>query len=247
VYLAFTGSGGTPLHFGSLISYQSTSHFRRMMPVYMSAGKSLQAARVVMSKRCDKMRSLGKKSAASLFPNVDPSLLDRISTGFKAKLDGASSIEELLGFEGQYARQSYAVMATLAGVEVENGQSAFKRLPGNASTNEDRFRLVNAMIDHGNYLAYGVAGAALWALGIPPHMSIFHGKTRAGGLVFDLADAFKDSLVLPLAFHHGFSDVGADAEKEFRSNIIDLIDDENMLSYAIEVVDALLDAGESDA
>ena len=40
----------------------------------------------------------------------------------------------------------------------------------------------------------------LWALGISHSFALSHGKTRRGGLVFDLADVIKDGIILPAAF-----------------------------------------------
>jgi CRISPR-associated protein Cas1 len=37
-------------------------------------------------------------------------------------------------------------------------------------------------------------------LGLPHGLAVLHGKTRRGGLVFDIADLVKDALILPQAF-----------------------------------------------
>jgi len=88
-----------------------------------------------------------------------------------------------------------------------------------------------------------MAGAALWALGIPPHMSVFHGKTRAGGLVFDLADGFKDALVLPLAFASILSNKDDTPEITFRARMIDAFDNRDILKGAVETVNRMVAAG----
>jgi CRISPR-associated protein Cas1 len=85
-----------------------------------------------------------------------------------------------------------------------------------------------------------MAGAALWALGIPPHLSVFHGKTRAGGLVFDLADSFKDALVLPIAFSLAREKDHAEAERVFRGRLINAFDDREILKEAIATIDRML-------
>ena len=58
----------------------------------------------------------------------------------------------------------------------------------------------NRLLDHGNYLAYGLAATTLWVLGIPHGFAVMHGKTRRGALVFDVADLIKDAIVLPWSF-----------------------------------------------
>jgi CRISPR-associated protein Cas1 len=52
-------------------------------------------------------------------------------------------------------------------------------------------------LNHGNYLAYGLAATTLWVLGISHSFAVMHGKTRRGALVFDVADLIKDAVVLP--------------------------------------------------
>ena len=117
-------------------------------------------------------------------------------------------------------------MAGFTAFKRDPGQGAKERPPGKTQTPETkRIALANRLIDHGNYLCYGMAGAALWALGIPPHLSLFHGKTRAGGLVFDVADAFKDAFVLPLAFHAAVIPKVDDREQFFRGKLINAFDD----------------------
>ena len=76
----------------------------------------------------------------------------------------------------------------------------------------------NRFLDHGNYLAYGLAASACWVLGLPHGLAVLHGKTRRGGLVFDVADLVKDATILPQAF---LSAMRGDGEQEFRQACID--------------------------
>lgn len=86
----------------------------------------------------------------------------------------------------------------------------------------DEQDLANAYLDHGNYLAYGLAAAVLWTLGIPPGLAVNHGVTRAGRLVIDLADIIKDSIVLPCAFACAKEGI---ARGRFREIVIDKFDE----------------------
>ncbi len=76
----------------------------------------------------------------------------------------------------------------------------------------------NRFLDHGNYLAYGLGATAAWVLGLPHGLAVLHGKTRRGGLVFDIADLIKDALVLPQAF---IGAMAGDEEQEFRRRCIE--------------------------
>ena len=248
VHLAVTGTGGTPLHMGSLTTYSGTAHFRAILPIYLDQRKSLLAARSVMKDRTERMRRIGGNGAKRHLRQRDVGDLIRISNDFDMKLSGCIDNQQLLGFEGSFSKQCYASFARMSGV---NKAGDFRRTTGGSDLDKqpatsDQVKLINRLIDHGNYLCYGMAGAALWALGIPPHMSIFHGKTRAGGLVFDLADAFKDSLVLPLAFASALSSKDENPEKVFRARLINAFDDHKVLSEAIGTVDRLLIAGSAE-
>lgn len=240
VHLAVTGSGGTPLHMGSLTSYTATRHFREMLPIYLSEEKSLKAATSVMRDRTQRMRKLGGRGAAKWLRAREVMGLSKICKSFDEKLEICVDSQQLLGFEGQFSKACYAEFAAIAGLSKD---ISFRRNAGAgeiAETSIDRVRLINRLIDHGNYLCYGMAGAALWALGIPPHMSIFHGKTRAGGLVFDIADSFKDALVLPLAFAPYKGKNSSEAEKTFRARLIEAFDDHAILKEAIATIDRLM-------
>lgn len=241
VHLAVTGTGGSPLHVGSLTAYTSTRHFRAMLPIYLDEGHSLRAAKIVMRDRTERMRKIGGALAGRHLALRDTTPLARISRNFDDRLGSVATIPELLGVEGQFSKACYKFFAEASGLS-KSGE--FRREPGaepeRKSAPDDPFRLVNRLIDHGNYLAYGMAGAALWALGIPPHMSVFHGKTRAGGLVFDLADAFKDAFVLPIAFAAVRNRKEEDPERIFRGRLIAAFDDRHILAEAIATVERMI-------
>ena len=240
VHLAVTGTGGTPIHVGALTTYTATRHFREMLPVYLDEKLSLQAAKVVMRDRTERMRKIGGALAGRHLSLRDPTPLSKICKSFEERLSHVATIQELLGVEGQFSKACYKFFAEASGLS-KSGE--FRREAGlgtgRGDLPKDPFRLVNRLIDHGNYLAYGMAGAALWALGIPPHMSIFHGKTRAGGLVFDLADSFKDALVLPIAFA-AVRNRKEDQEKTFRGRLISAFDDRKILAEAIATVERMV-------
>lgn len=242
VHVAVTGTGGTPVHLGSLTTYTATRHFRDLLPIYLSEELSLIAAKALMRDRVERMKTIGTKLAQRALKLTDTTSIPKAGEQLLERIHACGSIQELLGVEGAYAKANYGAFARLSGLDKAG---AFRRVaggdPGSDAGGSDPIRQVNRFIDHGNYLCYGMAGAALWALGIPPHMSVLHGKTRAGGLIFDLADSFKDALVLPLAF-------GAAKRKEenpeqaFRAKMISALHDRRILSEAIGTVERMLDA-----
>ena len=248
VHVSVTGPGGTPIHYGSLTTYTATRHFREMLPIYQSQDLSLVAAKVVMRERVERMRTIGGKLCQRALKGADPSKINQRGKDFIGRLSECKSISEILGAEGAYTKACYKLFADLSGL---SKKEEFRRDAGagggGPSAGKDLSGRINRFIDHGNYLCYGMAGAALWALGIPPHMPVFHGKTRAGGLVFDLADSFKDAFVLPLAFGMLFRSKERDQEKCFREQVITAFQDRSVLAEAIGTMDRMLEACRMEA
>lgn len=91
----------------------------------------------------------------------------------------------------------------------------------------------NRFLDHGNYLAYGLGATATWVLGLPHGLAVLHGKTRRGGLVFDVADLVKDASILPQAF---LSAMRGDDEQEFRHACIESLTRSESLDFMIDTV-----------
>lgn len=233
VYVAFTGTGGTPLHYGSLTVYQPTEFMRRMFSVSESPNASLAAAKVVMNHRAKMIAKRLPVVASRHGLPIDGMAINALTPAFLEKIQDTKTIPELLSREAHMAKALYGICARSAGID------GFKREHGQGSKNTFE-QVVNSRIDHGNYLAYGISGAALWTLGIPGSLSVFHGKTRAGGLVFDVADSFKDAVVLPTAFGDH------DTESGFRSSLVAEIHDADLIRKAIEVIHAMLAAGERE-
>jgi CRISPR-associated protein Cas1 len=235
VYVAFTGPGGAPLHYGALSVYSGTSHFRRMLAAYMDADQSLQMAKRLMLARCDTMEKFGIPVCEQLF-DMDARKLMSYIKKFRKVIGFSEDIPALLGYEETYAQGLYALLAHAAGFS----RAGFSRQPGDGQSIRSGMspsELTNSCIDHGNYLACGFAGATLWALGIPPQLSVFHGSNRSGGFVSELADCIKDSFVLPYAFAVGSGRLKGDPEKLLRANILENFQKKSMLSDLVRIVD----------
>ena len=100
----------------------------------------------------------------------------------------------------------------------------------------------NAFLNHGNYLAYGLAASTLWVLGIPHGFAVMHGKTRRGALVFDVADLVKDAIILPWSFICARENA---TDQEFRQQCLQAFADHKALDFMFDQVKALaLDARE---
>lgn len=128
------------------------------------------------------------------------------------KAQDCSSLTELLGIEGDrvhWLYSQYAIHHSVAGFHRNHDQTD--------PDAPDVHARINAYLSHGNALAYGIAGAAMWHLGLSPAYPLVHGLSRNGGLVFDAADLVKDTTVLPWAFEcHGMGVTTAMHELRFR-------------------------------
>ena len=99
-------------------------------------------------------------------------------------------------------------------------------------------------VNHGNYLAYGLAASALWVLGIPHGFAVMHGKSRRGALVFDIADLVKDAIVLPWAFICAKENA---TEQEFRQQGLQAFADHESLDAMFDQVKAIALQGQEQA
>jgi CRISPR-associated protein Cas1 len=143
----------------------------------------------------------------------------------KQAIDGAIDVTALLTEEARLTKQLYK----LAAMAVGYGDFVRSKRGGGADP-------ANRFLDHGNYLAYGLAATATWVLGLPHGLAVLHGKTRRGGLVFDVADLIKDAIVLPQSF---ISAMRGDDEQTFRHVCIESFAHAESLDLMIETLKAV--------
>ena len=195
VMIGFSGSGGTPLISANEIEwlspqseYRPTQYIQGWMSFWFDDNKRLQAAKLLQKSRIEYMQRIWAKDrdlkAEGFVLEGDTS---NALTSFTNKIDAAAKVGDLLLIEAQLTKRLYKIAAN------HTSHGAFSRDRGSQDT-------ANAFLNHGNYLAYGLAATTLWVLGIPHGFAVMHGKTRRGALVFDVADLIKDTLILPWAF-----------------------------------------------
>lgn len=225
VMVAFTGTAGTPF----LMASQSFRPGVRLQ--YWASRWADPSWRLSVAKRMHMARTEAVRSAWSAlerrgdFNTSSESAIAEYLQG----ISGATNIAQLTAREGNFSKNLYRLASGAVGIRW-NG-----RQPGMGL---DRF---NRNLDHGNYLAYGVASVALWAYGIPFSMAVTHGASRNGGLVFDLADTFKDAVVLPVCAQ--FAARGT--EEGFRAAVVESLHGSSLdkangtVGYAFRVLDGL--------
>lgn len=231
VMVGFSGGGGTPLLMATEIEwlspqseYRPTEYIQGWMSFWFDEAKRLTVAKQFQQARIHYIQTIWSKSRDLKQAGFDASqapIADLLNKA-KPKIAQAPSVTRLLQNEAQLTKQLYKLAAN------NTQYSDFTR-------QHDAIDDANAFLNHGNYLAYGLAATTLWVLGIPHGFAVMHGKTRRGALVFDIADLVKDALVLPLAFI--CASEGA-TEQEFRQQCLQAFVEHKALNFMFEQVKA---------
>lgn len=239
VLVGFCGGGGTPLLMATEVEwltpqseYRPTQYLQGWLGFWFDdaerfkAGKQIQQARITYLERVwGKDRDLKTEGI-----NLKDSSLQTALTRYADRISDAEKPSDLLLAEAQLTKALYKHIAR----SIDFGD--FKREREGADN-------ANAFLNHGNYLAYGLAATTLWVLGIPHGFAVMHGKTRRGALVFDIADLIKDAIILPWAFI--CAKEGA-TEQEFRQQCLQAFTDHKALEYLFDQVKQLALRGESE-
>lgn len=238
VIVGFCGGGGTPLFsanevdvemawFAPQSEYRPTEYLQAWVRFWFDDAKRLEAAKAFQRVRLDyigKYWTNSRTLADSGFQVSESVLLDALESS-RLRLDSAEDNTALLTEEARLTKRLFK----LAVNAVSYGE--FTRAKRGSGTDP-----ANRFLDHGNYLAYGLGATATWVLGLPHGLAILHGKTRRGGLVFDVADLVKDALVLPQAF---ISAMRGDDEQTFRQACIERFAQTEALDFMIDTIKAV--------
>lgn len=232
VLVGFCGGGGTPLLMASEVEwltpqseYRPTEYMQGWMRFWFDDNKRLQAAKQFQRARIGFLQQVWNKDRdlnAEGFYGDDADISGALGS-FHCKIGEAASVEELFQTEAQLTKLLYKIAAS----RTKHANFVREREAGDCA---------NAFLNHGNYLAYGLAATTLWVLGIPHGFAVMHGKTRRGALVFDVADLIKDALILPWAF---ISSKEQTTEQEFRQQCLEVFTRHKALDFMFEQVKAV--------
>ncbi|MBA4284035.1 MAG: subtype I-F CRISPR-associated endonuclease Cas1 [Xanthomonadaceae bacterium] len=239
VLVGFCGGGGTPLYsanevdievawFSPQSEYRPTEYLQRWMRFWFDDARRLAAAKAFQRARLQRIRQgWSSRPLIEVGFEIDTGALDRVIQTSLVNLDAAPDTAWLLTEEARLSKQLYMLAARAS------RYGEFTRAKRGSGTDA-----ANRFLDHGNYLAYGLAATATWVLGLQHGLAVLHGKTRRGGLVFDVADLVKDGTILPQAF---LSAVRGDEEQEFRSACIESLTRSESLDFMIDTIKAVAD------
>lgn len=233
VMIGFCGGGGTPLFSANEVEvavswlspqseYRPTEYLQGWASFWFNEEKRLAAAIAFQQVRIEQIRQhwlssrMVREQRFTCVPQHIEALLDRYQQG----LLKCCSSNDVLVQEAMMTKALYRMAASAV------NYGTFTRAKRGGGTD-----MANCFLDHGNYLAYGLAAVSLWVLGIPHGLAVLHGKTRRGGLVFDVADLIKDALVLPQAF---IAAMEGEDEQDFRQRCLNAFRQSDALDIMIE-------------
>lgn len=233
VLVGFSGGGGTPLYMANNVEhaiewmtpqseYRPTEYLHGWMQFWFDNEKRLNAAKQFQTLRIEylsRVWSKDKDLKQNGFLITDNAIQSSLAI-FTKRTEAASKQSDLLLTEAQLTKALYKFAANNTQLD-------------NFTRQHQSSDLANDFLNHGNYLAYGLAACTLWVLGIPHGFAVMHGKTRRGALVFDVADLIKDALVLPWAFICAKENA---TEQEFRQQILQAFTDHKALDYMFDAV-----------
>ena len=235
VLVGFCGGGGTPLFSANEVDvevawltpqseYRPTEYLQHWVRFWFDDARRLDAAKAFQLARLERIRQNwlhGKLLREAGFA-VDATALESALNQSRQAINVIADNTHLLTEEARLSKLLFKLAARATGYgDFTRGQR------GSGSDAANRF------LDHGNYLAYGLAASATWVLGLPHGLAVLHGKTRRGGLVFDVADLVKDATILPQAF---ISAMRGDTEQEFRAACIGNLTRTEALDFMIDTL-----------
>lgn len=235
VMVGFSGGGGTPLYsanemdvevawFSPQSEYRPTEYLQHWVRFWFDDALRLEAAKVLQRARLARIQAVWSAARHRRDIGFEPDIaqLAELIEASLSNIQHAADTNLLLLEEARLTKRLFKMAAQT----VKYGD--FTRAKGGTGAD-----LANRFLDHGNYLAYGLAASATWVLGLPHGLAVLHGKTRRGGLVFDVADLVKDATILPQAF---ISAMRGDTEQEFRQACIEQLTRGDALDFMIDTL-----------
>lgn len=235
VLVGFCGGGGTPLFSANKVDievawlspqseYRPTEYLQQWVRFWFTDTLRLEAAKSFQMARLQKLEEhwLSSRTLQNAQFAVTKSVLQPLLESCRFGIAHAVDTTELLTLEARLTKELFKLAARTL------NYGDFVRAHRGTGTDP-----ANRFLDHGNYLAYGLGATATWVLGLPHGLAVLHGKTRRGGLVFDVADLVKDAVILPQAF---ISAMAGHDEQEFRQACIESLVRTESLDFMIDTL-----------
>ncbi len=129
------------------------------------------------------------------------------------------TINTLLSKEGAWAREAYKLLSIQYNIPyVKRGKP---------------FRGRKDPLTFLNFLSYSLADLTILHLGYDPNIGILHGRTKGGGLCYDLADIVKPVIALSLSFEAIKNEWNL---TEIKNQFMKLVLEIDVLSYLVKTL-----------
>lgn len=241
VLVGFCGGSGSPLYAANEVQvdvawltpqseYRPTEYLQHWVSFWFTDEKRLAAAKsfqLVRLAQIEKQWSSARMQREDGF-TVNRDQLLTLLNSTRTALEQCHNNSDVLAQEALLTKALYKIAVNT----VKYGE--FTRSKRGSGTD-----IANRFLDHGNYLAYGLGATAAWVLGLPHGLAVLHGKTRRGGLVFDVADLIKDALILPQAF---IAAMAGEDEQEFRQRCTENFNQAEALDVMIDTIKDVAEA-----
>jgi len=239
VLVGFCGGGGTPLFSANEVDvevawlspqseYRPTEYLQHWVRFWFDDTLRLEAAKRFQQARLKRLGQHWLKSRVLKEAgfNVSDAMLKPALERTAKAIEVSPDTNDLLTLEARLTKELFKIAVRTMDYDEE-----FTRAKHGAGADP-----ANRFLDHGNYLAYGLGATATWVLGLPHGLAVLHGKTRRGGLAFDVADLVKDAVILPQAF---VSAMAGHDEQEFRVACIEALARTESLDFMIDTLKAI--------
>ena len=148
-----------------------------------------------------------------------------------------AGLDALRGLEGAFFRQCYARLADEHGIHW-HGRDACRGKPEAADP-------PNQAINHGSSAVRAAAAIAVQAVAAIPQLGFIH-EDDSSSFVLDIADQFRESVIIPAAFSavRHVQDKGGTLEAMVRREVARRLRREGVIGQMIDVIHATLGEGE---
>lgn len=170
-------------------------------------------------------RNIERQAAAWADPEEKIAIVRRLyEFRFGEELDPDLTLQQIRGKEGVRVRTAYQRAAKKHGI-IWKGR-AYDRSDWRASDN------VNKALSAGNSALYGICHSAIVTLGFSPALGFLHSGKQLS-FVYDIADLYKSTYVVPLAFAAA-SEISHDIERHMRVLLRDKFKQERFLGTVVD-------------
>ncbi len=183
VLVGFCGGGGSPLFAANEVEvevswlspqseYRPTAYLQHWVSFWFDEESRVSAAKAFQRVRFEQIGqhwrdTIMQREAAF---DLNATELTALLEATRQSVESCQTTNAVLSLEAQITKRLYRLAVNAV------GYGEFVRAKRGSGSD-----LANRYLDHGNYLAYGLAATAAWVLGLPHGLAVLHGKTRRGG------------------------------------------------------------------